>query len=101
VVVVGGSQQAMRILGDVLLDPGDRAWVEDPGYPGSHSALVAAGAELVPVPVDDEGMSGTAGKRLAPGARLAVVTPSNQFPLTVTMSMSRRRQLLAWARERR
>jgi GntR family transcriptional regulator/MocR family aminotransferase len=101
VVVVGGSQQAMRILGDVLLDPGDRAWIEDPGYLGSHSALVAAGADLVPVPVDDEGISVAAGRRLAPRARLAVVTPSNQFPLTVTMSMRRRTQLLAWAREQR
>jgi GntR family transcriptional regulator/MocR family aminotransferase len=100
IIIVGGSQQAMRILGDVLLDPGDRAWVEDPGYLGSHSALVAAGAEVVPVPVDDEGMSVAAGRRLATDARLAIVTPSNQFPLMVTMSMRRRRQLLAWARER-
>jgi GntR family transcriptional regulator/MocR family aminotransferase len=91
----------MRILGDLLLDPGDRAWIEDPGYLGSHSALVAAGADLVPVPVDDEGISVAAGRRLAPRARLAVVTPSNQFPLTVTMSMPRRKQLLAWAREQR
>ncbi|MCY0997699.1 PLP-dependent aminotransferase family protein [Myxococcus sp. MISCRS1] len=97
VIIVNGAQQAMSLAAQVLLDPGDAAWVEDPGYFASRGALVAAGATLVPVPVDDEGLDVEAGARLAPDARLAIVTPAHQFPLGVAMSPARRRALLAWA----
>jgi GntR family transcriptional regulator/MocR family aminotransferase len=83
----------------VLLDPGDAAWVEDPGYSGARGALLAAGANLVAVPVDGEGLDVDTGRQLSPAARLAIVTPSHQFPTGVTMSLSRRLALLEWSRE--
>ncbi|WP_437876961.1 PLP-dependent aminotransferase family protein [Sorangium sp. So ce513] len=98
VIVVSGAQQAISLAAEVLLDPGDPVWVEDPGYTAARGALVALGAVPVPVPVDDEGLDVTAGVRRAASARLAVVTPSHQFPLGVTMSLGRRLALLDWAR---
>lgn len=98
VCVVSGTQQAVDLVARVLLDPGDEAWVEEPGYHGVRAPLLAAGARLVPVPVDDEGIDVAAGERAAPNARLAYVTPSHQFPLGAIMSASRRAALLAWAR---
>src|SRR5215217_2928321 len=97
VIIVNGAQQAMSLAAQVLLDPGDAAWVEDPGYFASRGALVAAGATLVPVPVDAEGLDVEAGMRLRPDARLAIVTPAHHFPLGVAMSEARRQALLAWA----
>ena len=97
VFVVAGAQRALELIAQLLLDPGDRAWLEEPGYPGARQALLAAGADIVPVPVDREGLDVAAGEQLAVGARLAYVTPSHQFPLGVTMSMSRRLALLRWA----
>jgi GntR family transcriptional regulator / MocR family aminotransferase len=98
VFVVNGAQQALHLVAQLLLDPGDRAWIEEPGYVGARVAFEAAGARLVPVPVDDDGLDVGAGARMAHDARLAYVTPSHQFPLGVVMSASRRLQLLAWAR---
>ena len=66
IVVTAGTQQALRIAADLLLDPGDAAWVEDPGYIAGRGALLAAGAAPVPVPSDDEGLDVAAGMRLAP-----------------------------------
>lgn len=99
VIIVAGAQGGLDLAARLLLDPGDRAWIEDPGYPGAHGALLGAGAHVVPVPVDGEGLDVEAGAARAPGARLAVVTPSHQFPLGATMSLARRLRLLAWARE--
>ncbi len=98
VVVVNGSQQALDLAARVLLDPGDAAWIEDPGYPGARGALLAAGVRLAPVPVDGEGLDVSAGVRRCPRARLAYVTPSHQYPLGVTLSLGRRLALLDWAR---
>jgi GntR family transcriptional regulator/MocR family aminotransferase len=81
----------------VLLDAGDRAWIEDPGWMGFRGALRAAGARAVPVPVDTEGLVVERGIELAPEARLAYVTPSHQFPCGVTLSLERRLLLLDWA----
>lgn len=97
VVVVNGTQQGLDLAARVLLDPGDAVWVEDPGYPGARGPLAAAGARLVPVPVDAEGLDVPAGERAAPAARLAYVTPSHQFPLGSVMSAPRRLALLEWA----
>lgn len=99
VLIVSGSQQALDLAARMLLDPGDAAWIEDPGYHGARNALLAAGAYLVPVPVDAEGISVSQGRVLAPQARLAAIAPSHQFPLGVTMSLSRRLELLEWARQ--
>ncbi|CAN5866514.1 PLP-dependent aminotransferase family protein [soil metagenome] len=97
VIVVNGSQQGVDLAARVLLDAGQEVWMEDPGYPGARAALSAAGAVAVPVPVDDEGMCVAEGERIAPRARMAYVSPSHQFPLGVTMSASRRLELLRWA----
>lgn len=92
VVIVTGSQQAIDLAARVLLDPGDPVWIEDPGYLGARGALVAAGATVLPRPVDAEGITIGAGQ-----ARLVYVTPSHQYPLGVTMSLRRRLALLDWA----
>lgn len=99
VFVVSGAQQALDLAARVLLDPGDAVWVEEPGYPGLIGALAASGAATVPVPVDAQGISVAAGRRLAGRARMACVSPSHQFPLGVTMSLARRLELIEWARE--
>lgn len=94
IVVVNGSQQGIDLCARLLLDPGDRVVMEDPGYSLARQAFAAAGAEVVPVPVDREGMRTGA----LPAARLAYVTPSHQFPLGGVMPAGRRHDLLAWAR---
>jgi GntR family transcriptional regulator/MocR family aminotransferase len=81
----------------VLLDPGDAALIEDPGYMGARAALVAAGARLIPTPIDSEGLDLAAGIAHCANPRLVYVTPSHQFPLGVTMSLARRLALLEWA----
>lgn len=97
VQVVCGAQRGLDLIFHLLLDPGEPAWIEDPGYTGAHGALLSAGATVVPVPVDEQGMQVAA----APvrNARLAFVTPSCQFPLGVALSLERREALLSWARE--
>ena len=97
VIVVGGAQQGADLAARLLLDDGDAAWVEDPGYLGARAALASAGARIVAVPVDDEGLRVDAGEAAAPTARLAYATPSYQFPTGATMSLRRRLELLAWA----
>lgn len=97
VLITSGSQQGIALAARLLLDPGDAAWVEDPAYVSGRSALAANGARLAPVPVDAEGLDVAAGGALAPHARLALVTPSHQYPLGVTMSLRRRLALLDWA----
>ena len=96
-MVVAGSQQALDLAARVLLDPGDKVWLEDPGYHGARGAFTAAGGTVVPVPVDQDGLDVMAGRTLAPDARLAFVTPSRQLPLGATMSLARRLALLEWA----
>jgi GntR family transcriptional regulator / MocR family aminotransferase len=99
IILTAGAQGALDLVARVLLDPGDLAWVEDPGYGGAHGALMAAGAKLAPVPVGWEGLDVESGRQFFPKARLAIVTPSHQFPTGVTMSLSQRLALLEWARE--
>ncbi|GHO70253.1 GntR family transcriptional regulator [Ktedonobacter sp. SOSP1-52] len=99
IILTAGAQGALDLVARVLLDPGERAWVEDPGYFGARGALMAAGAVMLPVPVDRQGISVEVGRQLQGEARLAVVTPSHQFPTGVTMSLGRRLELLEWARE--
>jgi GntR family transcriptional regulator/MocR family aminotransferase len=96
VQVVMGAQRGLDLIFHLLLDPGDQAWMEDPGYTGARGALLSAGASVVSVAVDEEGMR--VSDDPAPAARLAYVTPSCQFPLGVAMSLPRRRKLLHWAR---
>ena len=98
IVIVSSAQEALHLLAQLLIDAGDAAWLEEPGYYGARAALVSAGARVVPVPVDADGLDVAAGIALAPNARLACVTPSNQYPLGVSMSLDRRLALLEWAR---
>jgi len=99
IMIVSGSQQALELSARVLLDPGSHVWVEDPGYLFAREVLALAGCRLVPVPVDKEGLDVAAGVKRCRKARAALVTPSHQFPLGVTMSASRRLQLLDWAQK--
>ena len=97
VLVTAGFQGALALVTRVLLRPGDPVWVEDPGYILARQALEAAGATLVPVRVDHEGLRVAAGMVAAPRAKLAVVTPTHQCPLGVALSLPRRLALLGWA----
>ncbi len=97
VIVLSGAQQAIDLSVRTLLNPGDPVWVEDPGYLATRAALSAAGAHLVPVPVDDGGLDVGAGIAAAPEARAVYITPSHQYPTGAVMSMARRLDLLAWA----
>ena len=98
VMAVSGSQQALQLIARVLVDPGSAVWVEEPGYAGARAVLRLRGARLVPVPVDDEGLVVSAGIAHCEKASAAYVTPSHQYPLGMVMSVSRRLQLLDWAR---
>ncbi len=98
IVIVPGTRQALDLLARLLLNPGEEAWVEDPGSPAVQALLTAAGARVVPIPVDDEGLDVDAALRMAPRARLACTTAAAQMPLGHVMSASRRQSLLSWAR---
>ena len=95
VLVTTGTQQALDLLARVLLEPGDRVAVEDPGYPPARLAFLAHGAEVTHIPVDAEGLRVDA---LPPDTRAVYVTPAHQFPLGMAMSLRRRTALLRWAR---
>jgi GntR family transcriptional regulator/MocR family aminotransferase len=97
VVVTAGAQQALDLIGRLLLSPGARVAVEDPGYPPAAQLFLSHDARVAPVPVDGEGLVVDA---LPADARLVYVTPSHQFPLGVPMSLARRRALLDWAERR-
>jgi GntR family transcriptional regulator/MocR family aminotransferase len=98
ILIVAGTKPGLDLMCRLLLDPGDTAWMEEPGFPGAHGSLLAAGARIVPVPVDHEGLDVETGARRASDARLAYVTPSHQFPLGIPMTLARRLELLKWAR---
>jgi GntR family transcriptional regulator / MocR family aminotransferase len=101
ILIVSGSQQGLEISARVLLDPGDRVWMEEPGYAFARSIFSFSGCRIVPVPVDAEGLDVAAGVTKWRDARAALVTPSHQYPLGVTMTASRRLQLLDWADSQR
>lgn len=97
VAIVSGAQEALDLVARLLLNPGDRVCMENPGYPGAAIVFEAAGAKIQAMPVDSEGMEmKSAGLR---GARLVYVTPGHQFPTGITMSLPRRLALLEWARQ--
>jgi GntR family transcriptional regulator / MocR family aminotransferase len=100
VQVVMGAQRGLDLIAHMLIDPGDEAWMEDPGYTGARGALIAAGASVLPGTVDEDGLvvdEAHAHRQ----ARVAFVTPSCQFPLGVALSFERRMRLLEWARASR
>jgi GntR family transcriptional regulator/MocR family aminotransferase len=94
-----GSQQALDLIARILVDPGDRVVLEEPQFEGARQAFGAAGARIVAVPVDEDGLQVA---RLPAGSsrcRAVYVTPSHQFPTGAVLSAQRRRQLLEWAQE--
>ncbi|QNK66632.1 PLP-dependent aminotransferase family protein [Variovorax sp. PAMC26660] len=97
VLVTGGYRASLALVSRTLLKKDDRVWIEDPGFPPTQDVLHAAGHRTVRVPVDDEGMVVARGLRRAPKARMAIVTPSHQAPLGMSMTLARRLQLLEWA----
>lgn len=97
VIIVNGAQQAIDLATRVLLERGDRVALEDPQYRGTKHALLAAGVRLAPVQVDHEGIVTS---KLPADARAAFVTPSHQLPTGAILTLSRRLQLLAWARRK-
>jgi GntR family transcriptional regulator/MocR family aminotransferase len=99
IAITGGSQQALFLLGHMLVDRDRSAYMEDPGYPGARRSWEAARATVVPVPVDHEGICLPLPN--APNASLIYVTPSHQFPLGTCMSLARRLALLDVAQRRR
>lgn len=96
VIIVSGSQQGIDLTARLLVNPGDTAVVEEPCYPGARAVLHALGAEVIPVPVDDQGLDV---QRLEPlgHVRLVIVTPSHHYPTGAIMSLERRLALAEWA----
>nr|WP_238534264.1 PLP-dependent aminotransferase family protein [Advenella kashmirensis] len=97
VFITSGYRDTIELVSRTLLAAGDKAWVEDPGYGPTKDMLASMGMALVPVSVDDEGICVEQGKERAADARLAIVTPAHQSPLSVSLSLARRLALLDWA----
>lgn len=101
IVVASGSQPIVEMLVRAVAAPGESVWFEEPGEPASRAVLSALGLKPEPVPVDEQGLDVAAGVHAAPLARLALVAPSHHYPLGFTMSLERRRALVAWAARRK
>ncbi|WP_043311184.1 PLP-dependent aminotransferase family protein [Pseudomonas sp. ML96] len=97
VFITSGWRASLAFVAHAVLSAGQRAWVEDPGYPPARQILRQFGLEPVPVEVDEQGLRVDRGIALAKDARLAVVTPAHQSPLSMTLSLPRRQALLEWA----
>lgn len=98
IVIVTGTPQAIALTSAVLLDPNDPVWIEDPGYPRVRASLLAANADLIPIPVDSEGLNIEAAIESRKQARMLYVTPAHQYPMGMSMSLSRRLQISQWAK---
>jgi GntR family transcriptional regulator/MocR family aminotransferase len=97
VIVVSGSQMGLRLAAMTLATPDSIACMEDPGYRGARSALAGSAATIAPIAVDHDGIDVAAITRLGERARFVYVTPSHQYPLGVSLGVSRRLELLGWA----
>lgn len=98
VVVTAGAQQGLELIAKLLVNPGDIVCMEDPCYTPAKLLFELAGAQVISVPVNEGGISTEFLKRTVPKAKLVYVTPSSQFPLTMTMPLARRLELIEWAR---
>jgi GntR family transcriptional regulator/MocR family aminotransferase len=106
VLVLTSSQQAMTLCATVLLDPGERIFIEDPAYHGARKAFDAAGLACVPVPLDTDGLRvehllAAASRPADKPARVVSLTPSHQFPTGATLALERRLAVIEWARQQR
>jgi GntR family transcriptional regulator/MocR family aminotransferase len=97
IVVTTGVRQSLSLLAELALDPGEAAWIEEPGFIGTREALALADVRAVPVEVDAQGFALDKAMAAEPAARLAVVAPSHQFPLGSVLGLQRRLALLSWA----
>src|SRR5207237_8291391 len=96
IVVVGGMQQAVLACALALINEGEVAWIEDPGFHQARNVLAFAGAKMVPRPIDREGLViAKCSRQNSPS--LIFVAQSHQFPLGVTMSLKRRKALIEFA----
>ncbi|WP_434518470.1 PLP-dependent aminotransferase family protein [Pseudomonas sp. NFX1] len=100
VFVCAGYRACLDLISHTLMRLGDTCWLEEPGYFMARNALLEAGAQLVPIPVDEDGLDVAQGIARAPDARFAVVTPTHQSPLGMSLSLPRRLALLGWANRR-
>ncbi|HEY4169898.1 MAG TPA: PLP-dependent aminotransferase family protein [Reyranella sp.] len=100
IVVTSGMRQSLALLAWLVLDPGEAAWIEEPGFIGTREALALAGVRMEPVPVDESGFIVERAIAVAPQAKLAVVAPAHHFPLGTVLSLQRRLELLSWAERR-
>ncbi len=98
ILVLTSSQQALQLIAQLLIDPHDTVWLEEPGYLGARNAMLSAGAKVMPVPVDDEGLNTDFSSNLSP-PKLIYTTPAHQYPLGITMSLPRRMALLEQANQ--
>jgi GntR family transcriptional regulator/MocR family aminotransferase len=101
IVVTAGFSGALGLLLHALGLQGRSAWVENPGFPITRSALRMSGMTAIPIPVDGEGMCVEQGLKRAPDAPLAIVTPGQQAPMGPTLSLDRRLALLDWAAQQK
>jgi GntR family transcriptional regulator / MocR family aminotransferase len=97
IAIVSGVQDALDLVARLLLDPGDRVCMEEPGYQGAAAVFESVGAKVSPIALDEQGMRVPHGRLRS--ARLIYITPAHQFPLGTTMSLPRRLELLEWARK--
>lgn len=97
ILIVNGTQQAMSLAAQVLLQKGDHVWLDEPGYDGALGAFTAVGAKVCPVMSDKQGMNIDAAIQHWPQAKMMFTSPSHQFPLGGTLSLARRMALLDWA----
>ncbi|EPC0821787.1 PLP-dependent aminotransferase family protein [Escherichia albertii] len=101
VFITHGYAASMTLILHALAKPGDGMWMEDPGFPLIRPIVTRHGVEILPVPVDDNGLDVTSGIQNYPDARFALITPAHQSPLGVALSLARRHQILAWAERSR
>lgn len=99
IIIVTGNREGTELVGQVLLNPGDFAIVEEPGYAGTKSALAASGIKLLPLPVDQQGMDISCADATHRGARLLCIAPSHQYPIGCTTSLERRLEILNWCKQ--
>ncbi|NUW36483.1 PLP-dependent aminotransferase family protein [Nonomuraea sp. SMC257] len=95
IMVTRGTGNGLDLCALALLGPGTRAGVEDPGYHVARTVFAARGAEVVPCPVDEDGVVSDG---LPGDLRLLYTTPAHQYPLGGRLPIPRRERLLAWAR---
>jgi GntR family transcriptional regulator / MocR family aminotransferase len=97
VIITAGGSDAFDLIRRALFETGDKIWMEEPGYPTARRIFSLSGLNVVAVPVDDEGLQVATARHKAPDAKGAFVTPARQYPLGVTMPLSRRLELMDWA----